>query len=147
MVLILDNAGAKKQTALLGPTPLTNCILCARALGSQTFSVCFESVKRSTSSHTYPAMAKRFSMALCAKATKRPAEEEAGSNKKLPKASDIVLDPVIPSTRSTRAAHAPVVLCVYKYTNCAQDIMPEEFSDPGLALYQIQHLGRCWGML
>lgn len=83
-------------------------------------------------------MPPKFSMSKCAKVTgKRALEDAPGSARKVPRASDIVVDAVVPRTSSsTRAAHAPVVLCIYKWTGKAGDLLPEYSEKDDVGLYQ-----------
>ena len=53
---------------------------------------------------------------------------------------DIAVDPLIAKARvSSRPTHGPLVVCVYKYTNCAGDFY-QQFVDKNVSLYQIQCL-------
>ena len=78
----------------------------------------------------------KFQMNRCPKASKRSADDTPGAERNIPKAGDIVLDAVIPRTQSTRAAHAPVVVCIYKFTQIAGDVLPDEYADKAVPLYQ-----------
>jgi len=53
----------------------------------------------------------------------------------MPKASDIVVDALAPRFQSSRAATAPVVICIYKWTSNAGDLL-QEYADKGVGLYQ-----------
>jgi len=75
-------------------------------------------------------------MAKCAKATsKRSLENGEGSASKVPRAGDIVVDALVPRASSNRAASAPVVVCIYKWTSNAADIFPG-YVEAGTGLYQ-----------
>ena len=81
-------------------------------------------------------MPPKFSMSKCAKATnKRVLEDAPGSASKIPRAGDVVVDAIVPRTSSTRAANAPVVLCIYKWTSKAGDILPE-YAEKDVGLFQ-----------
>ena len=80
-------------------------------------------------------MPSKFSMEKCAKAAKRTLHDSPGSQK-MPMAKDIVVDAVIPrASQSSRAASAPIVICVYKWTGNAGDLM-QEYADKSVGLYQ-----------
>lgn len=81
---------------------------------------------------------KRFSMDLCAKGVKRSSDDTLVSTNKLPKAADVIVNAVVPKIPSTRAAHGPVVICLYKFTNSAADVLPDDYAEKDVALYQIQ---------
>ena len=82
-------------------------------------------------------MPPKFSMDKCAKAAKRSLDDSPGSQK-MPRAKDIAVDAVIPRTSpSSRAASAPIVICVYKWTGNAGDVL-QEYADKNVGLYQIQ---------
>ena len=82
-----------------------------------------------------------LSKASGAKETKRPAEAAASgaSPFKIPKVSEITIEPgVKPSaTPRRRPQIAPVVVCIYKYTEDAGDCW-ETFKGDGVPLWQIQ---------
>ena len=50
----------------------------------------------------------------------------------------MVVDPLTPRTmiRSNRPAHGPVLVCIYKYTSRAGDLLPAYKDDQDVALYQ-----------
>ena len=81
-----------------------------------------------------------LSKASGAKETKRPAEAAASgaSPFKIPKVSEITIEGVKPSaTPRRRPQIAPVVVCIYKYTEDAGDCW-ETFKGDGIPLWQIQ---------
>ena len=80
----------------------------------------------------------KFSIENCAKRVeKRPAAGE-GPLAKIPRAGDVVFDALVPKTSSwsTRPAYGPVVVCIYKYTSNAADLLPAYVDKPKVALYQ-----------
>ena len=80
----------------------------------------------------------KFSMENCAKRVeKRPAPGE-GPLAKIPRAGDVVFDALVPKTGSwsTRPAYGPVVVCIYKYTSNAADLLPQYVDKPKVSLYQ-----------
>ena len=81
-------------------------------------------------------MAPKFSMAKCAKPTKRALDDAPGSAAKVPRAGDVVVDALVPRASSTRAANAPVVVCIYKWTGNAGDALPEYAEKGCVGLYQ-----------
>jgi hypothetical protein len=84
--------------------------------------------------------AKKFSMESCAKRVeKRPLSEALAMGNKIPRAGDVVVDPLVPRTtiRSTRPLQGPVVVCIHKYTNNAGDLIAAH-ADKKVPLYQIQ---------
>ena len=90
-------------------------------------------------------MPSKFNMEKTAKPTnKRGLNEDSGSNK-IPKAGDVVVDAVMPraASQSTRPAHADIVVCMYKYTNRAGDLLPNYAEKEDVALYQIQIEHNC----
>ena len=80
-------------------------------------------------------MPPKFSMAKCAKPAKRGLEDAPGKATKVPRAGDVVVDALVPRASSTRAANAPVVLCIYKWTANAGDALPE-YAEKSVGLYQ-----------
>jgi len=80
-------------------------------------------------------MAPKFSMAKCAKPTKRALDDAPGSATKVPRAGDVVVDALVPRVSSTRAASGPVVVCIYKWTGNAGDALPE-YAEKNVGLYQ-----------
>ena len=85
----------------------------------------------------FVAMPPKFSMTKCAKPTKRGLENATQSASKLPRAGDVVVDAVIPKvSSSTRAASAPVICCIYKWSSNAGDILPEYADKQAVGLYQ-----------
>ena len=85
--------------------------------------------------HKQRSMPPKFSMAKCAKPTKRALENVPGSATKVPRAGDVVVDALVPRVSSTRAASAPVVVCIYKWTGNAGDALPE-YAEKNVGLYQ-----------
>ena len=82
--------------------------------------------------------AKKFSMENCAKRVeKRPLSEALATGNKIPRAGDVVVDPLVPrtTTYSARPSQGPVIVCVYKYTSNAGDLIAAH-ADKKVPLYQ-----------
>jgi len=78
-----------------------------------------------------------FSLDKCAK--KRPSDDAAEGKAKTIRAGDVVVEPLVSRLPSSRPTHGPVIVCIYKWTDNAGDVLPA-YEGRKVALYQIQDI-------